>query len=63
MKITAVAPYQVDLPVRDGGFRRSSGRNWRSLDSTIVRVDVGISGWGEACPLGPNCLPTFAGGV
>ena len=65
MKISGITVYQVDLPVRDGGFRQSSGRVWRSLESTIVRIDTddGVTGWGEACPFGPNYLPAFAGGV
>ena len=65
MKISGITEYQVNLPVRDGGFRQSSGRVWRTLDSTIVRIDTddGVSGWGEACPFGPNYVPAFAGGV
>ena len=65
MRISGITVYQVDLPVRDGGFRQSGGRVWRTLDSTIVRVDTdeGVSGWGEACPFGPNYVPAFVGGV
>ena len=65
MKISGITAYQVNLPVRDGGFHQSSGRVWRTLDSTIVRIDTddGVSGWGEACPFGPNYVPAFAGGV
>ena len=35
------------------------------FDSTVVRVDTdeGITGWGEACPLGPFYLPSYARGV
>jgi L-alanine-DL-glutamate epimerase-like enolase superfamily enzyme len=65
MRITAISVYQVDLPVKGGGFKSSGGRLQRSLDSTVVRIDTdqGLSGWGESCPFGSNYLPAFAEGA
>ena len=62
MKISKISVYQVDLPVKDGGFRQSSGRIWRSLDTSIVRIetDTGLVEWGETTPFVPNYLPAFA---
>jgi len=35
------------------------------FDSTVVALetDCGLTGWGEACPLGPYYLPSYAAGV
>ena len=65
MRITRISVYQVDLPVRGGEFWQSSGRVWRNLDTTVVRIDTdeGITGWGETCPFGPNYVPAFAEGA
>ena len=65
MKITRVSVFRVDLPVRDGGFIQSSGRVWRTLDTSIVKMetDVGLTGWGETTPFGSNYLPAFAQGA
>ena len=54
MKITEIAVYAHDLPVRNGPYRMSHGEIF-SLDTTLVRIttDVGLVGWGEACPVGP----------
>ena len=64
MKITAVNVFQVDLPLREGSYRWSGGKSVTVFDSTIVELvtDAGISGWGEACPLGPVYLPAYAAG-
>lgn len=54
MKITEIAIYAHDLPVRNGPYRMSHGEVF-SLDTTLVRIktDAGLVGWGEACPVGP----------
>ncbi len=64
MKITRIAAYQVDLPLHEGSYKWSGGKSVSVFDSTLVRVDTdaGISGWGEACPLGPAYLPAYAKG-
>ena len=64
MKITAVNVFQVDLPLREGSYRWSGGKSVTVFDSTVVELvtDAGISGWGEACPLGPVYLPAYAAG-
>ena len=64
MKITAVNVFQVDLPLREGSYRWSGGKSVTVFDSTIVELvtDAGISGWGEACPLGPVYLPAYGPG-
>ena len=65
MRIIKISVYQVDLPVQDGGFRQSSGRIWRTLDTSIIRIDtdLGITGWGETTPFGANYVPGFAEGA
>lgn len=64
MLITAISVYRVQLPFH-GAYRLSGGRTWDRLDSTVIRVDTdaGITGWGEACPFGPNYLDGFAEGA
>lgn len=65
MRITQVAVYRVDLPLHEGAYKWSGGNEVRVFDSTVVEVstDVGITGYGEVCPLGPAYLPAFAEGA
>ena len=64
MKITAINVFQVDLPLREGSYRWSGGKSVTVFDSTVVELvtNAGVSGWGEACPLGPVYLPSYAAG-
>jgi L-alanine-DL-glutamate epimerase-like enolase superfamily enzyme len=54
VKITEIAVYAHDLPVKNGPYRMSHGEVF-SLDTTLVRIttETGLVGWGEACPVGP----------
>jgi L-alanine-DL-glutamate epimerase-like enolase superfamily enzyme len=65
MKITRIAAYRVELPLKEGNYRWSGGKSVTVFDSTIVRVetDSGLVGHGEVCPLGPFYLPAYAEGV
>jgi L-alanine-DL-glutamate epimerase-like enolase superfamily enzyme len=65
MKITRIAAYQVDLPLREGSYKWSGGKSVSVFDSTVVRVetDDGVTGFGEVCPLGPFYLASYAAGV
>ncbi len=65
MKITKIRVYQVDLPLYEGSYSWSEGKRVDVFDSTVVEIetDAGISGYGEACPLGPAYLPAYASGV
>lgn len=65
MKITRICAYQVDLPLQEGRYGWSGGKSVDVFDSTVVEVhtDEGIVGYGEACPLGPVYLPSYARGV
>jgi len=65
MQITRVLVYQVDLPLHEGTYKWSGGKSVDVFDSTVVCVetDEGVKGYGEVCPLGPNYLPAYAGGV
>jgi cis-L-3-hydroxyproline dehydratase len=65
MKITRVLAYQVDLPLKEGGYSFSGGRSIPLYDSTVVALetDAGVTGYGEVCPLGPAYLPAYARGV
>ena len=65
MKITSIATYQVNLPLKEGSYNWSGGKSVSVFDSTIVRVetDEGLIGYGEVCPLGPYYLPAYASGA
>lgn len=65
MRITRIAAYRVELPLREGSYHWSGGRSVRVFDSTLVRIDTdaGLAGWGEVCPLGPAYLPAYAAGA
>ena len=64
-KITKVEFWQVDLPLREGSYKWSGGKSVEVFDSTVVAVhtDLGVSGYGEVCPLGPAYLPAYANGA
>lgn len=64
MRISRIAVFSVDLPIR-GGYSFAKGKVVEVAESIVVRIDTdcGISGWGEACPLGPFYLPSFAQGI
>lgn len=65
MRITRISVYQVDLPFERGTYKLSGGRTWEAMDSTVIRIDtdLGIVGWGETCPFGPNYTEAFARGA
>lgn len=65
MKITRITAYQVDLPLHEGRYAWSGGKSVDVFDSTVVRIetDVGLTGHGEVCPLGPAYLPSYAAGA
>ena len=65
MRIRRIRAFQVDLPLREGAYHWSGGKSVSVFDSTLVEVetDTGLTGWGEACPLGPAYLAAYAGGV
>lgn len=65
MKITRIFAHRVELPLHETTYRWSGGKSVTVFDSTIVGVetDVGITGFGETCPLGPCYLPAYAAGV
>lgn len=65
MKIARIRAYRVELPLHEGSYKWSGGKSVEVFDSTLVEIetDVGVSGWGEVCPLGPFYLPAYAEGV
>lgn len=65
MKISRISVYQIDLPYVDGTYNFAKGKGVSIADSTVVRVDTdeGITGWGEACPLGAYYLPSYPEGI
>src|SRR5947209_17546790 len=65
MRITRIAAYRVELPLREGRYNWSGGKSVEVFDSTVVEVttDAGLVGYGEVCPLGPFYLPAYANGV
>ncbi len=65
MQIAKIDVFQVSLPYSGGVYRLSGEREYRSFDSTIVRItsDTGLEGWGESTPFGSNYIATHARGV
>ena len=65
MKISKISVWQVDLPLHERDYKWSGGKSVETFDTTVVGVetDGGVTGYGEACPLGPVYLPSYAGGV
>jgi len=65
MKITRIVAYRVELPLHEGSYKWSGGKSVSVFDSTIVAVetDLGVTGYGEVCPLGPFYLPAYAEGA
>jgi L-alanine-DL-glutamate epimerase-like enolase superfamily enzyme len=55
----------VELPLHETNYKWSGGNSVTVFDSTVVEIqtDVGITGWGEVCPLGPSYLPAYAEGA
>jgi L-alanine-DL-glutamate epimerase-like enolase superfamily enzyme len=65
VKITSIAMYRVELPVGEGSYNWSNANTVSVFDSTVVEIgtDVGITGWGEVCPLGSAYLPSYPAGA
>ena len=65
MIITRILAYRVELPLHEGSYKWSGGKSVSVFDSTVVAVetDMGITGYGEVCPLGPFYLPAYAAGA
>lgn len=65
MKIKRIDVHQVDLPYSGGVYLLSGGREYRSFDATIVRIetDTGLEGWGESTPFGSTYVASHALGV
>jgi L-alanine-DL-glutamate epimerase-like enolase superfamily enzyme len=65
MKIARIFAHRVELPLCEGSYKWSGGKEVTVFDSTIVGVetDCGLIGYGEVCPLGPFYLPAYAEGV
>ena len=65
LRIGKIDVFQVDLPYSGGVYRLSGGREYRSFDSTIVRVTTenGIEGWGESAPWGSTYIAAHGLGV
>ena len=63
-KITKVSVYQVDLPLKEGSYKWAEGSSVQIFDATVVEIqtDLGITGYGECCPLGPAYLASYAEG-
>jgi L-alanine-DL-glutamate epimerase-like enolase superfamily enzyme len=65
LKITRIEAFQVDLPLHEGSYKYAGGKSVEVFDSTVVAIhtNVGITGYGEICPLGPAYLPAYADGA
>ena len=64
-RITAVTAWRVELPLHEGSYKWSGGNQVTVFDSTVVAIEtnLGITGYGEICPLGPAYLPAYAAGA
>ena len=64
-RITKIEVFKVDLPLHEGIYKWAGGNFVKVFDSTVVAVhtDVGVTGYGEVCPLGPAYLPAYAAGA
>jgi len=64
-RIERIDLYGYDLTYVHGVYVMSGGRVIDRLPSTVVRVTTGdgVTGYGEACPLGATYLPAFGGGA
>lgn len=65
LRIEKIDVFQVDLPFAGGVYKLSGGREYRSFDSTIVRITTndGTEGWGESTPFGSTYVAAHARGV
>ena len=65
MRITEISAYRVELPLHEGSYKWSGGNQVSVFDSTVVAIEtnVGVTGYGEICPLGPAYLPAYAEGA
>jgi L-alanine-DL-glutamate epimerase-like enolase superfamily enzyme len=63
--IKRVSCYRVSVPIKDGTYSMSAGRDLDAFDTTIVRIDThdGHTGWGEVTPLGATYLPSYPEGA
>lgn len=65
MKIKKIELYQVELPYSGGVYLLSGGREFRSFEASIVRIetDTGLEGWGESTPFGATYIAAHARGA
>ena len=65
IRIKSIEVFKIDLPLKEGNYSWSHGNSVNSFDSTIIKINtnIGISGLGEVCTLGPAYLPAYAEGV
>jgi L-alanine-DL-glutamate epimerase-like enolase superfamily enzyme len=54
MRIDRIEIFQVEVPLRGGGYRRGAHSSGPAYASTIVRIrtEEGVTGLGEVCPIG-----------
>ena len=65
LRITKINVYQINLPLKEKGYKFSGCKSVEVLDSTIIEIETNlkeIKGYGECCPLGPTYLPSYAEG-
>ncbi len=65
MRISSIAAYRVELPLKEGRYSWSNENFVEVFDATVVEIgtDEGLTGYGECTPLGPAYLPAYAEGV
>lgn len=65
LRITRIQAFQVDLPLHEKSYKWAGGKSVEVFDATVVKIEtnLGVIGYGENTPLGPNYLPAYARGT
>lgn len=65
MRITSVEVYTAGLEYAGKAYAFAGGRSHKRFTSTVVvlTTDMGVAGYGEVCPCGPNYMAAFAEGL
>lgn len=65
MKIASISVYSADLTYAGDAYSFAGGRSHQVFPSVVVAIttDVGVVGYGEVSPCGPNYMPAYAEGI
>ncbi|QSP94782.1 mandelate racemase [Marinobacter salinisoli] len=65
MRIESMAVYTAELEYAGKAYAFAGGRSHTVFTSTVVALttDIGLTGYGEVCPCGPNYMAAFSQGL